>query len=119
MLPVILQSTVNLFLKMKWPDSKRMQTIMENKFIYIKIKNLCSLKDTIVKMSLGFIVFAAIYTDNYFIYIYIYIYILLSWTTKCVMIQGKNGGKMWVLSHREENVKSGWTSERLFSLTGN
>ena len=43
---------------------------MKNKFIYINIKNFCSLKDTIVKMSLGFAVSAAIHTDTYYIYIY-------------------------------------------------
>ena len=47
---------------------------MENKFIYIKIKNFYSLKDTIVKMSLGFAVSAAIILIL-IIYIYIYIYI--------------------------------------------
>ena len=46
---------------------------MENKFIYIKIKNFYSLKDTIVKMSLGFAVSAAIILIL-IIYIYIYIY---------------------------------------------
>ena len=107
MLPVILQSTVNLFLKMKWSDSKRMQTIMENKFIYIKIKNFYSLKDTILKMSLGFAVSAAIILILIlYIYIYKYIYILLSSTTKCVMTQGKNGEKCehWVIGEKTWRV---------------
>ena len=71
---------------------------MENKFIYVKIKNICSLKDTIVKMSLGYAVSAAIYTDTYYIHTHTHTHrqidILLSSTTKCIMTQGKTGGNV-------------------------